>query len=97
MSSRPTKLDTGIESWLGLHPGWARSAELGVVRTYDLGDFPRAVAFAVRLALLAEKHNHHPDIDIRFKTVRVQWVTHDAGGLTRLDLTLAEASDAMLA
>jgi 4a-hydroxytetrahydrobiopterin dehydratase len=43
--------------------------------------------------MLAEKHDHHPDIDIRFKTVRVLWTTHDAGGLSLLDFALAEASD----
>jgi 4a-hydroxytetrahydrobiopterin dehydratase len=94
--SRPTKLDQGINAWLAQHDGWQRDGEKGVVRTFDLGDFPKAVAFTMKLAMLAEKHNHHPDIDIRFRTVRVGWTTHDAGGLTRLDLTLAEATDALL-
>jgi 4a-hydroxytetrahydrobiopterin dehydratase len=95
--SRPTKLDQGFNAWLATHDGWHRDGEAGIYRVYDLGDFPKAIAFTVKLAALAEKHNHHPDIDIRFKTVRVMWVTHDAGGLTRLDLTLAEATDALLA
>jgi 4a-hydroxytetrahydrobiopterin dehydratase len=92
--SRPTKLDQGIHAWVAQHEGWARDDEMsGVSRTFDLGDFPGAIAFTMKLALLAEKHNHHPDIDIRFKTVKVGWTTHDAGGLTRLDLALAEATD----
>jgi 4a-hydroxytetrahydrobiopterin dehydratase len=93
--SRPTKLDTGIEGWLLEHSGWKREAD-AVVRTFEFADFPRSVAFVVRLAFLAEKHNHHPDIDIRWNKVRVLWTTHDAGGLTRLDLILAEASDELL-
>jgi 4a-hydroxytetrahydrobiopterin dehydratase len=90
--SRPTKLDTGIEGWLQEHKGWSREGQ-AVVRTYDLPSFPAAIGFVVQLSILAEKHDHHPDIDIRWKRVRVLWTTHDAGGLTRLDLTLAEAAD----
>jgi len=91
--SRPTKLDQGIEAWIKEHPGWKREGADAVVRTYELKDFPDAVAFVLKLAFLAEKHNHHPDIDLRYKSVRVLWTTHEAGGLTRLDLVLAEASD----
>jgi 4a-hydroxytetrahydrobiopterin dehydratase len=91
--SRPTKLDQGIEGWIHEHAGWEREASGGVSRTFDLGTFPAAIAFVVELSMLAEKHNHHPDLDIRWKNVRVAWVTHDVGGLTRLDLALAEATD----
>jgi 4a-hydroxytetrahydrobiopterin dehydratase len=93
--SRMTKLDTGIEGWLREHAGWENDGLKSVTRTYDLGTFPGAVAFVVKLAMLAEKHDHHPDIDVRWKTVRVAWTTHDAGGLTRLDLALAEAADTL--
>jgi 4a-hydroxytetrahydrobiopterin dehydratase len=94
--SRPTKIDQGIEAWIRDHAGWERDGLTAIARTYDLETFPRAIAFVVKLSMLAEKHNHHPDIDIRFKTVRVLWTTHDAGGLTRLDLALAEAADLLL-
>ena len=91
--SQPTKLDKGIEGWIQEHSGWHREGLTSISRTYEFSGFPRAVAFVVSLSLLAERHNHHPDLDIRFKKVRVLWTTHDAGGLTRLDLALAEASD----
>jgi 4a-hydroxytetrahydrobiopterin dehydratase len=94
--SRPTKLDTGIEGWIQEHKGWEREGTTAIVRTFELEDFPRAIAFVVKLAILAEKHDHHPDVDIRFNKVRVLWSTHDAGGLTRLDLVLAEAADQLL-
>ncbi len=94
--SRPTKLDTGIEGWIKEHPGWESEGLTSISRTFDLGTFPRAVSFVVQLSFLAEKHDHHPDIDVRFKKVRVSWTTHDAGGLTRLDLALAEATDALV-
>jgi 4a-hydroxytetrahydrobiopterin dehydratase len=96
MTSRPTKLDQGIEAWLAQHSGWERVGTQGIARTFDTGDFPGAIAFTVKIALLAEKHNHHPEIEIRGKTARVYWTTHDAGGLTRLDLVLAEASDLLV-
>jgi 4a-hydroxytetrahydrobiopterin dehydratase len=90
--SRPTRIDKGIETWIDEHDGWERQG-LAIVRTYDLLTFSRAVAFVVQLSIVAEKHDHHPDIDIRWKKVRVLWTTHDAGGLTRLDLALAEITD----
>ena len=43
----------------------------------------------VRVGFLAEAADHHPDLDIRWRTVRVLLTTHDAGGLTEKDLTLA--------
>ena len=58
-------------------------------------DFASALAFVVRLGCLAEKKDHHPDIELGWGKVRVLWTTHDAGGLTRLDLEMAEAADAL--
>ena len=57
-------------------------------------DFAQAMAFAVRLGMLAEKRDHHPDLTIGWGKATVLWTTHDAGGITELDLTLAAASDA---
>jgi 4a-hydroxytetrahydrobiopterin dehydratase len=94
--SRPTKLDTGIEGWLQEHPGWQREGATAIVRTFEFKEFRQSVGFVVQLAMLAEKHDHHPDIDVRFNKVRVLWSTHDAGGLTRLDLLLAEAADELV-
>jgi 4a-hydroxytetrahydrobiopterin dehydratase len=93
--SRPTKLDQGIEGWMREHKGWEADGLTSISRTYEFDDFPKAIGFVVTLSMLAEKHDHHPDIDIRWKKVTLRWTTHDAGGLTRLDLALAEASDAL--
>jgi 4a-hydroxytetrahydrobiopterin dehydratase len=93
--SRPTKLDTGIEGWMKEHSGWDCDGLKSVTRTYQFKTFGDAVAFVMKLALLAEKHDHHPDIDLRFSKVRVMWSTHDAGGLTRMDLALAEVTDTL--
>ena len=93
--SRPTKLDQGIAGWIKEHEGWDATALESIQRTYTLPGFPDAIAFVTTLATLAEKFDHHPDIDIRFNKVTVRWSTHDAGGLTRLDLVLAEQTDAL--
>ena len=57
--------------------------------------FPDAVAFVVQVGFLAEAANHHPDVDIRWRTVHLALTTHDAGGLTALDVELARRIDAI--
>ena len=94
--ARPTKLDRAdVDTWLAAHPGWEREGE-GLVRSFKLADFGAALAFAVRLGMLAEKRDHHPDILIGWGKARVLWTTHDAGGITRLDLDLAESTDSLV-
>jgi len=72
--------------------GWKYEAG-ALVRDYSFADFNQAFAFVTRLALTAEKANHHPDIDIRYNKVRVGLVSHDAGGVTGRDIAMAEAID----
>lgn len=62
-------------------------------RTFVFGDFTEAMGFVTRVAILAEKANHHPDIDIRWNKVTLFLTTHDAGGLTDNDVDLAEKID----
>jgi len=61
-----------------------------ITRTYQFKDFPAAIRFVNRVARLAEKAYHHPDIDIRWNKVRLALTTHDAGGLTTKDFELAK-------
>ena len=69
-------------------PGWQiQSGEL--VRTFEFKDFAAAIRFVNQVAELAERANHHPDIDIRYSRVRLALVTHSAGGLTEKDFGLA--------
>ena len=58
-------------------------------------DFARAMGFVQSVALLAEKMNHHPDIDIRWNKVILSLSTHSAGGLTEKDFALAEQINAL--
>jgi 4a-hydroxytetrahydrobiopterin dehydratase len=94
--ARPTKLDRpDVDAWLAAHAGWEREGD-ALVRSYKLADFGAALGFAVRLGMIAEKRDHHPDILIGWGKARVLWTTHDAGGITRLDLELAEATDSLV-
>ncbi len=64
-----------------------------LVRTVVCADFPGALAFVGQVGRLAEEADHHPDIDIRYNRVTLGLITHDSGGITRLDLDLARAID----
>jgi 4a-hydroxytetrahydrobiopterin dehydratase len=74
-------------------PGWTRVGH-AIVRTYSFADFRAALAFVNRVAELAERQNHHPDIEIHYNQVRLTLWSHDAGGVTERDLELAAAIDA---
>ena len=87
--ARPVKLDEGeIDERLGAATGWERAGD-EIRRSFERADFPAAIAFVVNVGFLAEAANHHPDIDIRWRTVHLALTTHDAGGLTELDFDLA--------
>jgi 4a-hydroxytetrahydrobiopterin dehydratase len=61
-------------------------------RTFELPSFPDAIAFVNRVAELAEREGHHPDVTISYKKVTLRWVTHSAGGITDRDHELAARS-----
>ncbi len=92
--ARPTKLDpAAVDAWLAAHPGWERSGQGAIARKFAFPDFATALAFVVRVGCLAEKHDHHPDVELGWGRARVLWSTHDAGGVTQLDLDAAAACD----
>jgi 4a-hydroxytetrahydrobiopterin dehydratase len=63
----------------------------------ELASFPQAIEVVNRVADLAEAADHHPDIDIRWRTLTFRLSTHSAGGLTEKDFDLASQIDAVLA
>jgi len=76
-------------------PEWRYDELTGAIsRKFTFADFAQAFAFMTEVALAAEKRDHHPDWSNAYNKVEVTWTTHDAGGLTELDLTLAHACDA---
>jgi 4a-hydroxytetrahydrobiopterin dehydratase len=85
----PTRLsDLEIQRALGALPGWARR---GIVLTTALcwPSFGSVIEIVTRVATAADAADHHPDIDIRYTKVTCSLSTHDAGGITELDLKLA--------
>lgn len=65
-----------------------------LTKRFVFPDFVASIRFVNRLADAAEAMQHHPDIDIRYDKVTVSLSTHDAGGITELDFTLATKADA---
>jgi 4a-hydroxytetrahydrobiopterin dehydratase len=89
----PLKLpDLKISPALALIPNW-QLQDGKIVRTFQFKDFPAAIQFVQSVAVLAEQAWHHPDIDIRWNKVTLTLTTHDAGGLTEKDFTLARQFD----
>ncbi|MEV0589000.1 4a-hydroxytetrahydrobiopterin dehydratase [Nonomuraea sp. NPDC050310] len=66
-------------------------------RTIEAPDFPTAIRIVDEIAVEAERLNHHPDIDIRWRKLHLVLTTHDTGGLTELDHQLAEIIDGIAA
>jgi 4a-hydroxytetrahydrobiopterin dehydratase len=87
--------DAEIERGLTGLSGWERQGDQ-IRAKFELASFPAAIAFVVRVGFLAEAADHHPDLDIRWRTVHVALSTHDAGGITQKDLDLAAQIDAVV-
>ncbi|MCF6387112.1 4a-hydroxytetrahydrobiopterin dehydratase [Mycobacterium sp. MBM] len=75
--------------------GWERSGG-ALRRSIEFPAFLQGVDAVGRVAELAEQRDHHPDIDIRWRTVTFALVTHSAGGITEKDLEMAKAIDQVL-
>jgi 4a-hydroxytetrahydrobiopterin dehydratase len=78
--------------------GWQEaSGRDAITKTYVFADFNAAFGFMTRAALVAEQMDHHPEWFNVYKTVQVTLSTHDAGGVTELDIALAEAMNRIAA
>lgn len=84
--------DAEIAEALRHVPGWAR-VDKTIARTYRFRDFREAMAFVNRVADIAERLGHHPDIAIHYNVVTLSLWSHDAGGITPRDFALAAAID----
>ena len=84
--------DAEIDEQLEGLDGWERSGD-AIVKQFDNGDFKGSVEFVNRLTPEAEDMNHHPDLEISWKTVTVTITTHSQGGLTDNDFELARRID----
>lgn len=90
--------DQDIERKLGELDGWSRTevgGKPGIQKVFRTGNFLAGLGFVTKIAVLAEKADHHPDLVFTYPRVTVQLTTHDAGGLTRNDFDLAAAIDTL--
>jgi 4a-hydroxytetrahydrobiopterin dehydratase len=88
MGRMPLLPDDEVTAALDTLPGWSRNAD-EIEKTFERPSFPDAIAFVVRIGFAAEAADHHPDLDIRWRRVRVALTTHDSGGLTASDIAVA--------
>jgi 4a-hydroxytetrahydrobiopterin dehydratase len=78
-------------------PEWTAAREgAAIVRSFEFADFVEAFGFMTRIALLAEKADHHPEWSNVYNRVEIALTTHDAGGLSERDVAMARAIDALL-
>ncbi len=87
--------DAEIEARLAELPRWRRNGD-SLECHVTFPSFPAAVGFIAAAGALAERADHHPDLDLRWRKVFIRLTTHDAGGVTRSDFELAAALDALL-
>ena len=88
--------DTQRAAALARLPQWTlRGDGLAIVREFKFSDFGEAFGFMTRVAIAADKADHHPEWCNVYNRVEITLTTHDAGGLSARDISLAEAIDAM--
>ena len=88
--------DEERETALAELPGWRWDGDARAIRrTYRFADFPAAFSFMTRVAMAAEKADHHPDWSNSWNRVDIALSTHSAGGLTALDLEMARTIDGL--
>jgi 4a-hydroxytetrahydrobiopterin dehydratase len=89
-----TLADDDISRWLDEHSGWRRDGD-SIRRDVECASFPAAIDLVRAIAEVAEERDHHPDIDIRWRTLHLALSTHSEGGITDKDTALAETIDAL--
>jgi 4a-hydroxytetrahydrobiopterin dehydratase len=93
----PRLTETELSAALTGLTGWAlREDGLAISRAFKFADFSEAFAFMTRVALLAEKLDHHPEWSNVYNRVNITLTTHDAGGLSQRDVRMATAVNALV-
>lgn len=88
--------DSEIKKRLKTLKGWRHDGKF-VTKSFEFESFMEGIGFVSRVAKVAEKEEHHPDIHIRYTTVTLSVQTHSEGGVTEWDLELAGAIEKMVA
>lgn len=95
MAKAPALTEKQIAERLVTLTDWSQVND-AIQRTYQFKDFMASMAFVNKVAGLAEKANHHPDILIRWNKVTLTLSTHDSGGITQKDFELAKKCDSAM-
>jgi 4a-hydroxytetrahydrobiopterin dehydratase len=95
MPRSPRLSENDVRAALSRVPHWSRSGER-LRRELQFADFSQAFAFMTRVALVAEKADHHPDWSNAWSKVTIELTSHDVGGLSQRDFDLAQAIDRLL-
>jgi 4a-hydroxytetrahydrobiopterin dehydratase len=81
---------------LGELPGFARDAEASrIVKTFGFKNYYETMAFVNAVAFIAHREDHHPDLEVGYKTCKVTYSTHDVGGLSENDFICAAKVNAL--
>ena len=99
--SRPSRASSDfLSTWLAEHSAWESVTVDGgtgsIARTFRFANYADALAFVVRVSMVAEKRDHHPDVELGWGRAKIALTTHDAGGVTSLDFELAEVIETLL-
>ena len=95
--SVPRLSQAELATLLADQPDWTLRADgQAISRTLKFGDFNAAFGFMTRVALYADKHDHHPEWSNVYNRVEITLTTHDAGGLSARDAAMARAIAEML-
>ena len=93
----PELTDSERAALLAAHPDWTLARQgKAIERAFRFADFNEAFGFMTRVALLADKHDHHPEWFNVYNRVEITLTTHDAGGLSARDAKLATAIDKLV-
>ena len=94
--TRPERAsDQQIGAFVDAMPDWT-AVDGGLVRTATAPTFAAGIGWVTQVAEVADRMDHHPDIDIRWRTVTFRLSTHDVGGITVLDFALAREIDGIV-
>lgn len=93
MPRDPALSTVGLQTFLSDHPDWSVTKTGELERTFEFPKFLAGIAFVQQVAAVAEEHDHHPDLDIRYTKITVRLFTHDSKALTARDVKLAAECD----
>ncbi|MEE4537466.1 MAG: 4a-hydroxytetrahydrobiopterin dehydratase [Erythrobacter sp.] len=97
MPTVPQLSDDDREQLLKDHPEWSLIRDgKAIQRTYQFGDFSEAWGFMSRVALIADRQDHHPEWSNVYAKVEIALTTHDANGLSQRDAKMAQAIDKLV-